>query len=288
MFNAAACKHVPLMEENPSEAIRNNVYGTRVMAQLADYYGVERMVQISTDKAINPTSVMGASKRLAELAIQGMQPTSRTRFVTVRFGNVLGSEGSCVQLFSRQIARGGPVTVTHPEVVRYFMSVDEAVRLVLNASVLGDGGEIFLLDMGEPVRILDLATAMIRLSGAEAHDDIEVRFTGLRPGEKLYEELVTDSEIAAPTSHPKIFKLREQNQRDWKTVQRKIMDLENLAMAGEAAAVSAGIRAVVPEYTPTNNGHVLNWVSAAASAASVAPLADDVRVVVSGAGPGRR
>jgi FlaA1/EpsC-like NDP-sugar epimerase len=142
--------------------------------------------------------------------------------------------------------------------------------------------------MGEPVRILDLATAMIRLSGAEAHDDIEVRFTGLRPGEKLYEELVTDSEIAAPTSHPKIFKLREQNQRDWKTVQRKIMDLENLAMAGEAAAVSAGIRAVVPEYTPTNNGHVLNWVSAAASAASVAPLADDVRVVVSGAGPGRR
>src|SRR6185436_11234562 len=170
VFNAAACKHVPLMEENPSEAIRNNVF--------------------------------------------------RTRVVTVRFGNVLGSEGSCVQLFARQIARGGPVTVTHPEVVRYFMSVDEAVRLVLNASALGEGGEIFLLDMGEPVRILDLATAMIRLSGVEAHDDIEVRFTGLRPGEKLYEELITDSEVAAPTSHPKIFKLREQNQRDWKLVQK--------------------------------------------------------------------
>jgi FlaA1/EpsC-like NDP-sugar epimerase len=296
IFNAAACKHVPLMEENPSEAIRNNVYGTRVMAQLADYYGVERMVQISTDKAINPTSVMGASKRLAELAIQGMQPASRTRFVTVRFGNVLGSEGSCVQLFARQIARGGPVTVTHPEVVRYFMSVDEAVRLVLNASALGDGGEIFLLDMGEPVRILDLATAMIRLSGVEAHDDIEVRFTGLRPGEKLYEELVTDSEVAAPTSHPKIFKLREQSTRDWKTVQKKITELEKLAMAGESGAVRSGIRAIVPEYTPTDNGHVLKYEAAktapaAGAAGAGAPevrVAEDVRVAVAGGGPVRR
>lgn len=290
IFNAAACKHVPLMEENPSEAIRNNVYGTRVMAQLADYYGVERMVQISTDKAINPTSVMGASKRVAELAIQGMQPASRTRFVTVRFGNVLGSEGSCVQLFARQIARGGPVTVTHPEVVRYFMSVDEAVRLVLNASVLGDGGEIFLLDMGEPVRILDLATAMIRLSGVEAHDDIEVRFTGLRPGEKLYEELVTDSEVAGPTSHPKIFKLREHTPRDWKAVQKKITDLEKLAMAGESGSVRAAIRVIVPEYTPTDNGHVLNYEAQAVSAPPAVGAAgpDDVRVAVAGGGPVRR
>jgi FlaA1/EpsC-like NDP-sugar epimerase len=295
VFNAAACKHVPLMEENPSEAIRNNVFGTRVMAQLAEFYGVERMVQISTDKAINPTSVMGASKRLAELALQGMQPTSRTRFVTVRFGNVLGSEGSCVQLFARQIARGGPVTVTHPEVVRYFMSVDEAVRLVLNASALGEGGEIFLLDMGEPVRILDLATAMIRLSGVEAHDDIEVRFTGLRPGEKLYEELITDSEVAAPTSHPKIFKLREQNQRDWKLVQKKIIDLEKLAIAGEAGHVRDGIRTIVPEYTPTDNGHVLNYEAAASSraaaeeqAAARNPETDAVRLAVVGGSAVRR
>ena len=296
IFNAAACKHVPLMEQNPSEAIRNNVFGTRVMAQLAEYYGVERVVQISTDKAINPTSVMGASKRLAELAIQGMQPASRTRFVTVRFGNVLGSEGSCVQLFARQIARGGPVTVTHPEVVRYFMSVDEAVRLVLNAGVLGEGGEIFLLDMGEPVRILDLASAMIRLSGAEAHDDIEVRFTGLRPGEKLYEELITDSEVAAPTSHPKIFKLRESSQRDWKIIQRKILDLEKLAIAGESGAVRQAIREIVPEYKPTDNGHTLEYERAAAEAVAAggeaveaAPMTEEgVRLVVAGGGPAVR
>jgi FlaA1/EpsC-like NDP-sugar epimerase len=210
---------------------------------------------------------------------------------------VLGSEGSCVQLFARQIARGGPVTVTHPEVVRYFMSVDEAVRLVLNASVLGDGGEILLLDMGEPVRILDLATAMIRLSGVEAHDDIEVRFTGLRPGEKLYEELITDSEVAAPTSHPKIFKLRESSQRDWKMIQKKILELEKLAMAGESGSVRDGIRTIVPEYKPTDNGHTLQYESAAAQPAPApavesvepAPAADDgVRLVVAGGGPVRR
>jgi FlaA1/EpsC-like NDP-sugar epimerase len=249
---------------------------------------------ISTDKAINPTSVMGASKRLAELALQGMQHSSRTRFVTVRFGNVLGSEGSCVQLFARQIARGGPVTVTHPEVVRYFMSVDEAVRLVLHASVLGEGGEIFLLDMGEPVRILDLATAMIRLSGVEAHDDIEVRFTGLRPGEKLYEELITDSEVAAPTGHPKIFKLREQNQRDWKSVQKNILELERLAMGGESATMRDAIRRIVPEYKPTDNGHTMQYEAAAATPApapsEAEPAAADeaVRLVVAGGGPGRR
>ena len=194
-------------------------------------------------------------------------------------------------IFKEQIAAGGPVTVTHPEVVRYFMSVDEAVRLVLNASALGDGGEIFLLDMGEPVRILDLATAMIRLSGVEAHDDIEVRFTGLRPGEKLYEELVTDSEVAAPTSHPKIFKLREQSTRDWKTVQKKITELEKLAMAGESGAVRSGIRGIVPEYTPTNNGHVLNYESATTGAApspAGTGTPDDVRVAVGGGGPVRR
>jgi len=258
IFQAAACKHVPLMEDNPTEAIKNNVYATRVLAQLADFYGTERFVMISTDKAINPTSVMGASKRLAELVLQGLQPRSQTRFITVRFGNVLGSEGSCAQLFSRQIAHGGPLTVTHPDVVRYFMSVDEAVRLVLHASVLGEGGEIFLLDMGEPVRILDLAMNMIQLSGLEPHVDVEIRFTGLRPGEKLYEELITASEVAAPTTHPAIFRLREQSHREWATIEHHIDELEKLALAGDTRMLREGIQRLVPEYTATANGHDLN------------------------------
>lgn len=266
IFQAAACKHVPLMEDNPTEAVKNNVHATRVLAQLADFYGVERFVMISTDKAINPTSVMGASKRLAELVLQGLQPKSRTRFITVRFGNVLGSEGSCVQLFSRQIAQGGPLTVTHPEVVRYFMSVDEAVCLVLQASVLGEGGEIFLLDMGQPVRILDLAMNMIRLAGLEPHVDIEVRFTGLRPGEKLYEELTTSSEVAAPTSNPAIFRLREQAHRPWETIEPRVAELEQLAVAGEARKLREKIHALVPEYTPTPNGHDLERMAVDGSA----------------------
>jgi len=266
IFQAAACKHVPLMEDNPTEAIKNNVHATRVLAQLADYYGVERFVMISTDKAINPTSVMGASKRLAELVLQGLQPHSHTRFITVRFGNVLGSEGSCVQLFSRQIAKGGPLTVTHPEVVRYFMSVDEAVCLVLHASVLGEGGEIFLLDMGQPVRILDLAMNMIQLAGLEPHVDIEIRFTGLRPGEKLYEELTTASEVAAPTTHPSIFRLREQSHRAWEGIEPHIAELERLAVDGEASKLREKIHALVPEYTPTPNGHDLGRMTVDGSA----------------------
>jgi FlaA1/EpsC-like NDP-sugar epimerase len=255
LFHAAAFKHVPLMEASPCEAVKNNVTGTRLLAEMASEHGFERFVMISTDKAINPTSVMGATKRVAELLIQGLQHGSgQTRFMTVRFGNVLGSEGSVVPIFRRQIERGGPVTVTHPNVVRFFMLVDEAVHLVLHSSILGEGGEIFLLDMGEPVRIIDLAVDMIRLSGFEPYNDIDIRVTGLRPGEKLYEELVTASEVALSTSHPKIMRLNEQNSRDWEALQAQILDLEQFAREEDTAHVREQLAAIVPEYQPALNG----------------------------------
>lgn len=256
IFHAAAFKHVPLMEGNPSEAVANNVGGTRNLAQLADAYGVERFVMISTDKAINPTSVMGATKRVAEILLQSLQRSSKTRFMTVRFGNVLGSEGSVVPIFNRQIARGGPVTVTHPNVVRFFMLVQEAVHLVLHASALGEGGEIFLLDMGEPVKIIDLARDMIRLSGLEPNVDIEIRITGLRPGEKLYEELITASEVVLATSHPKIMRLNDPNHRDWEREHRGIAELERLAKTHTAQAIRAKLAEIVPEYQPPGTGSV--------------------------------
>jgi len=274
LFHAAAFKHVPLMEANPCEAVKNNVTGTRLLAEMASQYGIERFVMISTDKAINPTSVMGATKRVAELLIQGLQHgPGQTRFMTVRFGNVLGSEGSVVPIFRRQIARGGPVTITHPNVVRFFMLVDEAVHLVLHSRILGEGGEIFLLDMGEPVRIIDLAIDMIRLSGFEPYSDIDIRVMGLRPGEKLYEELVTASEVALSTSHPKIMRLNEQNSPDWEALQAQLLDLEQFARDEDAAHVREQLAAIVPEYQPALNGHPPhNGGGAPRIATSLAPM----------------
>jgi FlaA1/EpsC-like NDP-sugar epimerase len=208
VFHAAAHKHVPLMEENVGEAVTNNVLGTRNVAELAAEYGAEHLVLISTDKAVRPTNVMGATKRIAEQIVQEIAESSGRNFVAVRFGNVLGSRGSVVPTFLRQIQSGGPVTVTHPEMRRYFMTIPEAVQLVLQAGAIGKGGEVFVLDMGEPVRILDLATDLIRLSGLEVGSDIDIRFTGTRPGEKLYEELFFDSESALPTDHPKVLRAK--------------------------------------------------------------------------------
>ncbi len=205
VFHAAAHKHVPLMEANPVEAIKNNVFGTLNVAECAHQFGTSRFVLISTDKAVNPTNIMGATKRIAEMIIQGMNVKSSTEFVAVRFGNVLGSNGSVIPLFKKQIAEGGPVTVTHPEINRFFMTIPEAVQLVLQAGSMAEGGEIFILDMGQPVKINDLARDLIRLSGLEPNMDIKIEYTGLRPGEKLYEELMMEEEGLAGTKHEKIF-----------------------------------------------------------------------------------
>ncbi len=254
VFHAAAYKHVPLMEtHNAWQAVRNNVYGTWQVAQCAQRHGVEKFVLISTDKAVNPTNVMGTTKRLAEMVCQGLQQTSGTRFVIVRFGNVLGSNGSVIPKFREQIARGGPITVTHPDITRYFMSIPEAAQLVMQAGLMGNGGEIFVLDMGEPVKIVDLARDLIRLSGFK-EDDIKIEFSGLRPGEKLYEELLADNEHTMPTPHPKlrIAQVRGLN-AEWVT--------ELLAWANTSdrtwndAEVKQRLQHWVPEYTPTSNAH---------------------------------
>ena len=248
VFHAAAYKHVPLMElHNAWQAIRNNVLGAWTVADAAQRHGVERFVQISTDKAVNPTNVMGASKRLAEMVCQGLQQPDGTRFVMVRFGNVLGSTGSVIPKFREQIASGGPVTVTHPDITRYFMSIPEAAQLVLQASLMGKGGEIFVLDMGAPVKIVDLARDLIRLSGL-SKDEIIIEFTGLRPGEKLYEELLADSEHTLPTPHAKlrIAQAREVNSA-WLESLRTWIDMHATLNDTQAKSILAQW---VPEYCP--------------------------------------
>jgi len=259
VFHAAAHKHVPLMETSPEDAISNNVEGTRNLLAAAMAAGVSHFVQISTDKAINPTSVMGATKRVAELMVQAAAQATGLCYVAVRFGNVLGSRGSVVPFFQRQIAAGGPVTVTHPDMRRYFMSIPEAVQLVLQAAALGDGGEVFVLDMGEPVRIVDLAADLIRLSGLEPVRDIEIAFTGLRPGEKLFEELFADQEAHTRTRHVKIFVSRNghvQPDEDCNGAAALTLDgqldlLIAAARRGEPDQVRCLLQAIVPEYCPT-------------------------------------
>jgi FlaA1/EpsC-like NDP-sugar epimerase len=247
VFHAAAHKHVPLMEANPGEAIRNNVGGSRLMADLAHEFGVEAFVMISTDKAVNPTSVMGATKRLAEIYVQALAARSSTRFITVRFGNVLDSEGSVVPLFREQIARGGPVRVTHPDMKRYFMTIPEASRLVLQASAMGKGGEIFVLEMGQPIRIVDLAQDLIRLSGFRPGQDIEIVFGGIRPGEKLMEEINLSEENATKTRHPRIW-IGESAVADLKRTGASIDRLLREMSNGSSEDVRRALEAVVPEY----------------------------------------
>lgn len=249
VFHAAAHKHVPLMEIQPMAAVLNNIYGTRNVADVAGRHGVERFVMISTDKAVNPTSVMGATKRVAEKVIISMNDTYDTKYITVRFGNVLGSRGSVIPLFKKQIEAGGPVTVTDPEMTRYFMTIPEASQLVLQAGAMGKGGEVFLLDMGEPVKIIDLARNMIRLSGLEPDKDIHIKITGLRPGEKKYEELLTSEEGTNRTNHTKIFEAPlDTVDRDW--LIEKISTFDSCETDMDVIGV---LQDIIPTYTPNHN-----------------------------------
>ena len=244
VFHAAAHKHVPLMEIQPAEAVRNNVFGTKNVAELADAYHSEIFVLISTDKAVNPTSVMGATKRCAELVLQEINQHSETKYVTVRFGNVLGSRGSVVPLFEKQIAAGGPVTITHPEMTRFFMTIPEAVQLVLQAGSQAEGGEVFLFDMGKPVKIRDMACDLIQIHGLKPNQDIKLVYTGLRPGEKLYEELLTSEEGTASTKHEKIFKAKI-NPLDTAELKR---DLDILANNRDTMTILQTIKRMIPTY----------------------------------------
>ena len=250
MFHAAAYKHVPMMEDNPAEAIQNNVEGTRIIADLSVRYNTEKFVMVSTDKAVNPTNVMGCSKRICEIYVQALDKAikegkikSKTRFVTTRFGNVLGSNGSVIPIFKEQIKRGGPLTVTHPDIIRYFMLIPEACKLVLEAGTIGQGGEIFVFDMGEPVKIVDLAKRMIKLSGA----DVQIKFTGLRDGEKLYQEVLNVKEITLPTVHPKIMiaKVREY---DYSSIVPVFDELYNSSLGEDNMSIVRRMKRLVPEF----------------------------------------
>lgn len=256
VFHAAAYKHVPMMEDNPYESIINNVNGTKVIADLSVKYGAKKFVMVSTDKAVNPTNVMGCSKRICEIYVQSLDKAIKenkingeTRFVTTRFGNVLGSNGSVIPIFQEQIRKGGPITVTHPNIIRYFMLIPEACKLVIEAGTMGEGGEIFVFDMGEPVKISDLAKRMITLSGAK---DIEIKYTGLRDGEKLYEEVLNDKEITLPTFHNKI-KIAKVREYDYSEVNVTITSLIETVDGKTDMEIVAGMKAIVPEFKSQNS-----------------------------------
>ena len=251
IFHAAAHKHVPLMEDNPKEAVKNNVFGTLNVAQAADKYGVKKFVMISTDKAVNPTNVMGATKRNCEMIIQSINKISKTEFVAVRFGNVLGSNGSVIPLFKRQIAEGGPVTVTHKDIIRYFMTIPEAAQLVMQAGAMAKGGEIFILDMGEPVKIIDLARDLIKLSGFDPEVDMPIKVTGLRPGEKLFEELLMDEEGIKATVHKKIFVGRP-TFTDYKLLMKSLEKFKVIIDNGTEDDLKEHLGQVVPTYKREN------------------------------------
>ena len=251
VFHAAAYKHVPLMENNPTEAVLTNVKGTKNCVDLALEYNVHKFVMISTDKAVNPTNVMGASKRIAEIYAQAANQKGITKIVTTRFGNVLGSNGSVIPLFQKQIEKGGPLTLTDERITRFFMTIPEACQLVLEAGTLGDGGEIFVFDMGEPIKIIDLAKKMIQLSGLEVGKDIEIKITGLRPGEKLYEELLAKEENTLTTHHPKILKakIREEDEQQIEAINQLIALFE----AQDNVALVTKMKQIVPEYISNNS-----------------------------------
>ncbi len=252
VFHAAAYKHVPMMENNPSESVFTNVLGTKIIADLAVKYKVAKFVMISTDKAVNPSNVMGASKRIAEIYAQALSKRSSTKFITTRFGNVLGSNGSVIPRFRQQIEKGGPVTITHPDITRYFMTIPEACQLVLEAGAMGQGGEIYIFDMGASVKIIDLARKMIKLSGLELDKDIKIVYTGLRPGEKLYEELLADKEKTIPTHHSQILAARVK-EYDFETISKDISELISLFDKQENTAIVGKMKQIVPEYKSNNS-----------------------------------
>ena len=262
VFHAAAYKHVPIQENHPWTAVRTNIGGTLNLAMLSDTHKVEKFILVSTDKAVNPTNIMGASKRIAEKLVQSIDITSNTKFMAVRFGNVLGSSGSAIPIFTKQIKNGGPITITHPEMTRYFMSIPEASQLILQCGAIGQKGEIFLLDMGKPIKILQMAKDLIRLSGFEPDKDISIVFTGLRPGEKLYEELQLSGEIKVYTSHKKIMILKSENRKmDWEIIKKKIQHLINISTELNNQKIRDALKELLPAYNPSNLNNQKNHFS---------------------------